>query len=136
LKVATIFAALEWPQSDNTPRISAAHMMRAMMVTEIWRSSVHRLLEVTVQTTASIRRGRLVRQIAAAPSTGLSLRDIWRRMRDVDVDELRDLVDQAIQLSEIEECPGIAGPKGGRPSKGRYRIPRGEVSSGARGVSS
>ncbi|MBV9581451.1 MAG: DUF3987 domain-containing protein, partial [Chloroflexi bacterium] len=116
LKVAIILAALDWGDREATPHIKPAHMARAVMITESWRASFHRLLEVTVETIASTRRGRLIRQIAKAQRP-MSLRDIWRNMRDVDVKDLEDLVEEALKLGELEECASTAGPKGGRPSR-------------------
>ncbi len=135
LKIATILAALDWPDRESVPRIMEPHMMRAMTIAEDWRASFHRLLELTVQTVEGVRRGRLIRLVARAGLAGLSLRDIWRGMRDVDVDELQKLADQAVDLGELDRASNPVGTKGGRPSKGRYCTPGGEVLSGDRRVS-
>ena len=83
LKVALILASLDWCQVEeqNVPRITAAHMARALLTVESWRLSLHRAIAIAATATADQVSKRVLKQVARAGSVGISRRDIAYRCR-------------------------------------------------------
>jgi Protein of unknown function (DUF3987) len=128
LKVATLLAALDWPDGPPAPRIEPAHLARAVGIAERWRASAHRALALTQRTGFDAVRTRLLGHLGRAGAAGLTFRDLARAMRDKEPDALRHALRQLVDAGEVEPLDAGTGPKGGRPTE-RYRLPHGEVST-------
>jgi hypothetical protein len=121
LKVATIMAALTWKGGDAAPRIDLPHLHRAMLITESWRASAHRTLDLSTTAEENIKLGRLVQKIGAAGLEGITVRDLNKAMSNVTRDEMDRLIEQALAANEIEPVQAPTGATGGRPTV-RYRV--------------
>lgn len=119
LKVAMILAAMTWPKNAQNPVIELPHLIRAMTITENWRASAHRAVALATQSETNRLQERILK-IVAQFETGISARDIGRKMRDkrvIDINlALAELVDLGI-LQEVE----TGGEKAGRPTQ-KYKL--------------
>lgn len=121
IKIATLLAALDW-QRGNVPMIELPHMIRAIGIGERWRASAHRALAATTANEMGTLRARIMRQISLHHDHGgLTLRDLSRLMRDVDVSRLEVALQELVKLTEVEEALANQGQRG-RPTV-KYRIP-------------
>ena len=118
LKVATILAALSWPDDVPKPIIEIEHMARAIRVAETWRASAHRALKMAYEIESDVLRNRIYRRIAQAGPSGVSLRDLRNAMRRTALEDIEDVLHEMEKLEEITLVRWQ--PKGGgRPSE-RY----------------
>jgi hypothetical protein len=120
LKVATILAALDWAGS-KPPTIELPHMVRAMTIVERWRESIHRLISTATQSDYNRAESRVRRCLVLAGSTGATLREVEKALRDKTPREIEEMLQQMINLGEVAANPQKPGPKGGRPTL-RYRL--------------
>jgi hypothetical protein len=118
LKIATILAALDWPEGDEAPSIELPHLARAIEIAEVWRASAHRVLEEADRSGFEGLRRRIVRLLG---DSGCSLRELCKAMRRTKPDELKEILRQMVEAGDVEEFETKPGPKGGRPTT-RYRL--------------
>lgn len=116
LKVAMIYASLEWDQPAPAPHIEEPHMRQALKVCERWRASAHRALELASQTGYDERRRRILRQLSRHEPRGATLRDLCRSMRDMKPDEIGDMLRQLVASGDVDELPSEVTAHGGRPT--------------------
>lgn len=122
LKVAMLLTAMDWPDADERPCITAAHMGRAIDLIEAWRLGAHRALVVATQTEEDVLTLRVIKQLGKAGQNGLTMRDLAKGMKDVNRSALLLVIDQLQRTGEIEQIkPDRKGTKGGRPTEG-YRL--------------
>ena len=122
LKVATILAALDWPQSAPAPTIQLPHLARAIDVVERWRASVHRVLHMAVKSELERLAERILRQVSKCEPQGVTLRDLGRAIKDKPAAEIELTLKDMMKRGSVEEI-GCNPEKGGRPTK-RYRVGR------------
>lgn len=121
LKIATLLATMDWSHGD-VPAIDMAHLTRAIEIAERWRASAHRALNNSSTDELGAVRQRVIRQITRHEPNGISLRDLHRAMKDVDLTKLEMSVQECVKLGDVEEVASQAGQRG-RPTV-RYRCPR------------
>lgn len=122
IKVATLLAAMDWPDTDDRPCITTAHMGRAIELIEAWRLGAHRALVVATQTEEDVLTLRVIKQLSKAGQNGLTMRDLAKGMKDVNRSALLLVIDQLQRTGEIEQIkPERKGTKGGRPTE-VYRL--------------
>jgi hypothetical protein len=123
LKVATILAALDWPETALRPCVEQQHMAQALSIVESWRLSAHRALQIASIGEHQALLTRVLRQIAKYGSAGATLRDIYKALKDRKPSEIEAAVAELRSVCEIEELQAKPSSAGGRPTK-RYRIAR------------
>jgi len=84
-KLATLFAALDWLNTDDAPPVvEDDHWRNAEIVAESWRSSAHRLLDQLDNTGEAIQERRqqdkLLKAIRQAGAGGANLRSMYRSL--------------------------------------------------------
>lgn len=122
-KVSTLLAAADWDEG-NSPRIARAHMLRAIQITEQWRASAHRaLIMASVEAEEKLQQ-RIVYQIARRDTDGATFRDLYKSMRGVKHSDIRDALQELIDIGEIILVERVVGPKGGRPTDRYYLTAR------------
>lgn len=120
LKVATLLAALDW-EPNSASRIELPHLARALTICEEWRASAHRVLAIVAATEFEQLRVRILYQIGRLESTGATLRDLSRAMRDKTPNEIEHALLQMVKAGEVEPVRQESGRQGGRPTT-RYRL--------------
>ena len=122
LKVGLILAALgDW---QNVPTVEVAHLARAMAICEEWRASAHRALTLAAQTDFDSLARRVLYQVGRREPDGATLRELYRGLRDKTPGEIVEVVLQLVDVGELQPFVTESGPKGGRPTENRYRLPR------------
>lgn len=121
LKVAMILAALDWQPGESAPHIELPHLARATAITETWRASAHRALEMTTTSETDRIRDRITRQLSKHDPQALSLRDLSKLLVDIDKPSLEMTLQDMTRLGEVIEVDAGTGAKGGRPTK-RYLL--------------
>lgn len=102
LKVALILSALDWPTNDPSPRIEYHHLVHAIRIVESWRQNLHHLLSVADETNLNAISRRIIRQLAMAGQEGMTVRDLWRNMRDKPQSKIEAGLDLLISSDEAE----------------------------------
>jgi len=123
IKVAIILASFDWAmekRETNVPTIELGHISRAMNIVEGWRSSAHRMIEQVTMSDASRFLQRILRHVISAGTRGITLRELYKSMKDKQPYEIANALDQLVQAEEIESVDAGASKAGGRPTK-RYR---------------
>lgn len=118
LKIATILAAVGWPEGQQAPRIELRHLGRALRIAESWRASAHRVLELMTHAQEETTSEKILRYVARAGREGATLRELYRPLHMTAGQcelALRDL----LHAGEVEIMPEQRGQ--GRPAK-RYRL--------------
>lgn len=121
LKVAMLQAALDWPETAASPRIELPHLARAIDIVEGWRASAHRALALGTGANTDTVRARVLAQIGRAGAGGITMRDLSRRMRGTDLDEITRAIRQLEAVGEVDRVPALSGAKGGRPTE-KFRV--------------
>ncbi len=118
LKVAMLLAALDWDPGRGSPRMTVAHLAKGMEITERWRASFHRTLELGEQETTGYadKRDRVIRQIKRHLPRGATFRDICHGMRNVNPDEIEQIVKQLLKIEELRPRDDEPPANGGRPT--------------------
>lgn len=116
LKVAIILAAMDWPKHAPAPKIELTHIARAIKIAESWRASVHRVVAQARENDFSQLTKRIMRQLGLHQRDGMSSRDLCRSMADKRSNEIRDALDELLNLGMVVESDDRPG-KIGRPSK-------------------
>lgn len=119
VKVATILAALGWPDSQNAPHITQDHLARAIRIAESWRASAHRALDMARQVDADRLHERILRQVAQHGEKGATARDVYRGLGDRQPHEVEHAMTDLVLVGELERLEQKGGK--GRPTV-RYRI--------------
>ncbi len=119
LKVAIIFAALDWADSQDNgkPIVQPAHWYRAQQITEQWRASAHRLLQDLSESTESRLETRILRLLKAHPGE-LTLRDIYKELH-ADRKPVADILQSLEQDGQVERIASSMRPG---PHTERYRL--------------
>lgn len=115
LKVATILAAVDWPDGLEGPIIDDHYMRLALAITERWREGAHRVLATALRTDVDKLWGRISRHLSLAGDAGITLRDLSKAMRDVQPTTLLETLQQMIRVGEVEE-EQLKRASGGRPT--------------------
>ncbi len=103
IKVSTLLAAMDWPDSEERPYIESGHLARAMAIIEQWRLGAHRALVVATKTDDDVTIARVRRTVAKYGAAGCTMRDLSRALRDMKPGALLAAVEQLIRLGEIEK---------------------------------
>jgi hypothetical protein len=119
LKVATILAALDWPEQEPTPRIAMPHLHRALLIVESWRSSAHRVLDLALNA-AEDRMAQAVIEKLKGNARGLTLRDLYKGMKRHKPRHIERVLNELVLQGEIREIE-YQNPRGGPRTK-RYAI--------------
>ena len=83
IKIATLLAALDWADSDNSPKhpkVSREHWYRAQMITETWRVSAHRLL-ADLGDNEEMRLEKRILGLLRTANGNATVREIYRALR-------------------------------------------------------
>ena len=122
LKVATLLAAADW--EGATPRIELPHITRALLLTEEWRASLHRVLELANQESGDRLRQLLIYQISRADPLGATMRDLLKACgRRFKVFEIEHALEELLLGGDIISTEN-GNPRGG-PKTNRYVLNRG-----------
>jgi len=113
IKVATLLAALDWADGDDTssrPKVTAAHWYRAQQIVEDWRASAHRLLADLGENEEGRLENRILSFLRACGGVA-TVRDIYRALRSPRkpvIEALRALEeDGCIERVELPPKPGV-----------------------------
>lgn len=123
IKVAIILASFDWAMEKRktaVPTITLGHISRAMNVVEGWRRSAHRTIEQVTMSDANRFLQRILRHVVSTGERGITLRELYKGMRDRQPFEIANALDQLVQAEEIEVIDAGTTKAGGRPTK-RYR---------------
>jgi hypothetical protein len=123
IKVAIILASFDWAMEKRktaVPTIELGHISRAMNITEGWRRGAHRTIEQVTISDANRFLQRILRHVISTGERGITLRELYKGMRDRQPFEIANALDQLVQAEEIESVDAGIGKTGGRPTK-RYR---------------
>lgn len=124
LKVATLLAALDWPEGQRELALGMPHFARAMEIVESWRASLHRAMAASAQSDYGDLSARITKQIAARDlSGGATMRDLCRYLGDKSPNEIMSVLRQMVAAGEVEQVFTTPGHAGGRPTT-RYRLAR------------
>lgn len=120
IKVALSLALIDWCDQavGNPPVMRMGHWARAQMITEQWRSSLHRLLQAISESKDSRAQTRIISILKYSP-TGLTLRDISRSC-GIPTKELQSAIHVLVESGEVE-TQDFQNPSGG-PSTKVYRV--------------
>ena len=119
LKVATIFSILDWPKNEPTPRVAMHHMHRALVVTEEWRVSAHRVLNMALNAAEDKLTQRLVEKLQKNPG-GMTLRQLYKQMKRTKPQKIERLLDDLALRGEVRKIE-YQNPRGG-PKTVKYAI--------------
>ena len=112
LKIAILFASLEWKKEII---IGLPELVRAIRITERWRTSAHIALSMTDETDYSKLQRRLLRSISrGAEKGGLTFRDICRNISNLPPKLIEDILQQLVTSERIVEKV-CKPPAQGRP---------------------
>lgn len=115
IKVSTLLAAMDWVLGNQKlPRISQGHYARALLIVESWRASAHRALATSQATEYATIRDRVTRLVRPAGQQGVLYRDIAAALNDKDPKNLKDALDQMVDVEQLIKIPTEPG-KPGRP---------------------
>lgn len=115
IKVATILAAIDWPEGADAPTVDDYYMRTAMAITERWREGAHRVLATALRTDVDKLWARIARHLALVGDAGITLRDLGKAMRDVQPTALLETLQQMVRVGEVEE-QALKREAGGRPT--------------------
>lgn len=101
LKVATLFAALNWRTSSGPPRMTLEHLSAALTITEQWRSSAHRVLDLANATAGDQMWTRVLKVLLRFQPDGATLRDVYRAMQDKSAEEVENTLKQLARAGEV-----------------------------------
>ena len=79
MKVAMLLAAIDWagqPDRDHSPQVKLAHWQQGQAIAEIWRESVHRLLNEFASGDERSQEDNLLRILRRAGSDGMTAREV------------------------------------------------------------
>lgn len=111
LKVATLLAILDWPVGQSMPQIERCHMMRALLTTERWRVSVHRVLSLALNEADDKLTQRIVHRLAANAG-GMTLRDLYKSMKGTKPKTIERILADLVLRGEVREID-YQNPRGG-----------------------
>jgi hypothetical protein len=123
VKVAMILASFDWSMEKRksaAPTIAIEHIARAMEIVEGWRVSAHRTIEQVTMSDANRFLQRVLRNVISTGERGVTLRELYKSMKDRQPFEISNALDQLVQAEEIEAIDAGTSKIGGRPTK-RYR---------------
>lgn len=116
LKAALIMSAMDWPNSEPAPKVELKHMVRAIVMAEEWRESVHRVIEKVEASDYDTFSQRILKVINRHLNRGASLRDIHLGMRDKSPIEIQNQLFQ-MTMENVVEMKRVKPQKGGRPTE-------------------
>jgi len=120
LKVAVILAALDW-DGKGIPTVGKHHWARAFEISERWRVSLHRLLELIEVSSGGLLRDKIL-DILAVEQRWLTARDIARKLG------YQAGSDVEAELKAMVRENAIVGKYGGSPKGGQrtwwYHLPQ------------
>jgi hypothetical protein len=100
LKVATLFATLEYHKGKDLVEIRLPHLRRAVEVVESWRQSLHRVFRYQTQEDRVTLPDRILKRLAKVQSKGATCRDLYRVLNSTQQDVQREL-DTMLQNKEV-----------------------------------
>ncbi len=106
LKIATILAALDWPDEELAPRVELSHLARAIQIAESWRASAHRILTSAAGDDSRALMRRVLKHIGgltARNPDGPSRRELHRAMQNVPPAVIDAEVDRLIEIGIVLE---------------------------------
>jgi len=115
LKVAMILAVLDWPEADPTPRIEMRHMHRALLITESWRASVHRVLNLAMSAAEDKLTQQVIQRLQSQPE-GMTFRDLYKVMKHIKPSQIETVLNNLVLRGEIREIE-YQNPRGGPKTK-------------------
>jgi hypothetical protein len=115
LKVATLLAVLDWPEADPIPTVEGRHVMRAIVITEQWRRSAHRVLLLATHQAEDKLAQRIIQQIQKR-SGGATLRDLYKSMRRTKTKTIERVLSDLVMRGELQEIE-YQNPRGGPKTK-------------------
>lgn len=115
LKVATLLAALDWPENESIPTLDLRHIMRALLITEKWRVSAHRVLDLASSESEDRLAQRIIKQIQKEPG-GVTLRDLYKSMRRTKTSKIERVLADLVTRGELREIE-YQNPRGGPKTK-------------------
>jgi hypothetical protein len=123
IKVATILAALEWPEEKTAPSIELTHLAQAVAICERWRASAHRALNMASQGKKDKLKCRILEVVSRHEPKGITRAELKKLMKNHNPEEIDTAVDEmlGVDLREVKSKPGR---EGGRPTR-RLRLVRG-----------
>jgi hypothetical protein len=124
IKVAIILSSFDWAMEKRktaVPTIELGHVSRAMNIVEGWRRSAHRTIEQVTMSDASRFLQRILRHVVSTGERGITLRELYKGMKDRQPFEIANALDQLIQAEEIEAIDAGTTRAGGRPTKRYHR---------------
>jgi hypothetical protein len=113
IKVATILAALEWPEDQDAPVIELLHLAQAIAICERWRASAHRALKMD---NPNQPRQRILEVVARSEPEGVTRRDLKKALPSYKSTEIEATVDRMLGV-DLREEEVKHGSKGGRPTQ-------------------
>jgi hypothetical protein len=123
IKVATILAALDWPESQAAPIIDLSHLAGAIAICERWRASAHRALRMAIRGKSDTLHQRILQVVAQHEPDGITRRDLKKAIRGYAPERIDDAINQmlGIELREVDVKPG---KNGGRPTQRLHLLNR------------
>lgn len=103
IKVATLFAAMDWADEYDRPFISRAHLERATVLLDQWRVGAHRAIIGASRAEDDIAHRRVLKQLSIAGTKGVSLRELGKALRDVKPGSILVVIEQLIRMGEVEK---------------------------------
>jgi hypothetical protein len=119
LKVSMILAILDWPEGDDLPPVYPRHVMRGIQIVEGWRQSAHRVLDLASNQAENKLQQRIIQLITKNPG-GLTLRDIYKRMKRTRPKKIEGMLDDLTLRGELRQID-YQNPRGG-PKTQKYVV--------------
>ena len=92
--------------SDDAPTVTVEHWQAAKTITDVWRTSAHRLLEQLDKSGKAVVERRLqdrvLMVIREAGAAGVAMRDLYRKL-NLSAKQARQLTQDLIRAGLIEE---------------------------------
>lgn len=124
MKVATILAALDWPDGKDAPkapRIEMPHLARAISITEEWRASTHRALTAAAESGQEGLEQRVLAYLGRYGKQGASVAELAKAMHLKNPEPIELAIKNLIKIGEVTEIAHTKSGAGGRPTT-RYRL--------------